>query len=304
MFKLRTLLTCTLFIALVGSTQSAPLDSPGTVYIDGSPCNRACQSYMAWSRRLLSQQAAPVSSPAAPSQLAQPSRTKAQRTTKLRESTPTKVAPARLAKKAAPKSLEAPPVTTSDPQTVKHEEAKPAPAVKADSSPVPNPTPGLEVGTTPDQVATAPTGKDLTTATGSPAPEKSPESGTEPSSPSAAVAPELAQPNNAEQLVAILLVRPEIKSVSDLANEVVAIDVSSSNSVASVRSAIVAAGASEVKISEGETLALVRVIDGEVPAAVRSLLSAEAAKAWDAGVTGFNVLRIPLSPPSNKGGRG
>ena len=302
MFKLRTLLTCTLFIAFVGSTQAAPLDSPGTVYIDGSPCNRACQSYMAWSRRLLSQQAAPVSSPAAPSQLAQPSRTKAQRTTKLRESTPTKVAPARLAKTAAPKSLEVLPADTSDPQTVKHEEAKPAPAVKADSSPVPNPTPGSEVGTTPEQVATAPTGEDLTTA--SPAREKPAESGIKPSSPSAAVPPELAQPNNAEQLVAILLVRPEIKSVSDLANKVVAIDVSSSNSVAGVRSAIVAAGASEVKISEGETLALVRVIDGEVPAAIVSLLSVEAAKAWDAGVTGFNVLRIPFSPPSNKGGRG
>ena len=30
-----------------GALQANPLDSPGIVYIDGLPCNRACQSYMA-----------------------------------------------------------------------------------------------------------------------------------------------------------------------------------------------------------------------------------------------------------------
>ena len=33
---------------------SHPLDLPGVVYIDGLPCSRACQSYMAWSDRALS----------------------------------------------------------------------------------------------------------------------------------------------------------------------------------------------------------------------------------------------------------
>ena len=41
-----------------------------------------------------------------------------------------------------------------------------------------------------------------------------------------------------------------------------------------------AAGAAEVKMSEGETLALVRVMDGEVPAAVVTLASPEEAKMW------------------------
>ena len=58
----------TLILLLLGSTgtlQAEPLDSPGVVYIDGQPCNRACQSYMAWTRRKTSsvtEQSAPVES--------------------------------------------------------------------------------------------------------------------------------------------------------------------------------------------------------------------------------------------------
>jgi hypothetical protein len=37
-----------------GTLQASPLDSPDVVYIDGQPCNRACQSYMDWSYRALS----------------------------------------------------------------------------------------------------------------------------------------------------------------------------------------------------------------------------------------------------------
>jgi hypothetical protein len=286
MLKLSTLLTCILFTASVGSSRAAPLDSPDTVYIDGLPCNSACQSYMAWSRQVSKANSRPVRS-----RLAQPSsRTKAQRTTKMRESIPNSAAPTRLAKKA--------------------EEAKPAAADKTDSSALPNPTPGSEAGTTREQVGTAPAIEDLTTATARPAQDKQPDGNTDRSSPSAAIPPAdpettaLTSPNNAEQLIAILLVRPEIKSVSDLANKVVAIGVSRSDAVAGVRSAIVAAGAAEVQMSEGETLALIRVMDGEVPAAVVSLLSPEAAEAWKAGVPGFNILRIPLSPPLEKPGRG
>ena len=304
MLKLSTLLTCIFFIASVGYSQAAPLDSPDTVYIDGLPCNRACQSYMAWSRQVSKANSQPVRS-----RLAQPSsRTKAQRTTNMRESIPNRAAPTRLAKKAAPNRIEAPPTNTADPQLVNREEAKPAPADKTDSSALPNPTPGSEAGTAREQVATAPAGEDLTTATAKP--DKQADGNTEPSSPSAAIPPAdaettaLAPPNTADQLIAILLVRPEIKSVSDLANKVVAIDVSPSDSVAGVRSAMVAAGAAEVQMSEGETLALVRVMDGEVPAAVVSLLSPRAAEVWNAGVSGFNVLRIPLSSPSKKAGRG
>ena len=49
-----TLLTLILSLGSSGALQANPLDSPGVVYIDGLPCNRACQSYMAASDRALS----------------------------------------------------------------------------------------------------------------------------------------------------------------------------------------------------------------------------------------------------------
>jgi hypothetical protein len=307
MVRLSTLLTCILFITSVGSSQAAPLDSPDTVYIDGVPCNRACQSYMAWSRQV----SKTWNSQPGRSQFAQPSsKTKIQRATKTRENVPTRAAQSRVAKKVAPKRIEALPTNAAEPQLVNREDTKSTLADKTDSSPAPNPASGSEAGTTPEQVATAPPTEDLTTATAGPSQDKKPDGNTEPSSPSAAVFPAenettaLARPNNADQLVAILLVRPEIKSVADLANKVIAIDASRFDSVAGVRSAIVAAGAAEVQMSEGETLAMVRVMDGEVPAAVVTLSSPEAAEAWNAGVPGFNVLWIPLMLPSEKPGRG
>ena len=49
-----TLPTLMLFLCSSGTLQANPLDLPGVVYIDGLPCNRACQSYMAASDRVLS----------------------------------------------------------------------------------------------------------------------------------------------------------------------------------------------------------------------------------------------------------
>jgi hypothetical protein len=49
-----TLLTLILLLGSTGALQAEPLDSPGVVYIDGQPCNRACQAYMDWSYRALS----------------------------------------------------------------------------------------------------------------------------------------------------------------------------------------------------------------------------------------------------------
>jgi hypothetical protein len=188
-------------------------------------------------------------------------------------------------------------------------EAKSAPKKITDSAPIPNSTSGSEVGTTPGQVATAPAVENLTTATASQAPGQKADSNTKPSGPAEAIPPARSEttaiaPNNAEQLVAILLVRSEIKSVSDLANKIVAIDVSRSDSVPRVRNAIVAAGATEVQMSEGEALAIERVMDGEVPAAVVSLSSPEEAELWSAGIRGFKIFRIPLSSASQKAGRG
>jgi hypothetical protein len=98
-------------------------------------------------------------------------------------------------------------------------------------------------------------------------------------------------------LVALLMTRPEIKLVSDLTNKNVAIDDRQSASNGIVRSAIAAAGATGVQLNEGHTKAIDRLISGEVPAAVLTLVSPEAAE-WFPEIAGFKIFRIPLSPRS------
>ncbi len=106
-------------------------------------------------------------------------------------------------------------------------------------------------------------------------------------------------PNDADRLVAILLARPEIKSVSDLAGKSIAIDDRQSPSSASVRTAIAAAGAAGVQLSEGQTTAINRVASGEVLAAVLTLESPEAAETFPE-IEGYRIFRIPLLPRSVK----
>jgi hypothetical protein len=102
-----------------------------------------------------------------------------------------------------------------------------------------------------------------------------------------------ASPNNTDHLVALLIARPEIKSVSDLTGKIVAIDDRHSASNDRVRTAIAAAGATEVQLSGGQTKAINRLISGEVPAAVLALVSVEAAEGFPE-VAGFKIFRIPL----------
>jgi hypothetical protein len=47
------ILSCALLFVAARISQAQPLDSPDIVYIDGQPCNSACQSYMAWSRQIM-----------------------------------------------------------------------------------------------------------------------------------------------------------------------------------------------------------------------------------------------------------
>ena len=102
-----------------------------------------------------------------------------------------------------------------------------------------------------------------------------------------------ASPNNTDHLVALLIARPEIKSVSDLGSKIIAIDDRHSASNDRVRTAIAAAGATEVQLSGGQTKAINRLISGEVPASVLALVSAEAAEGFPE-VAGFKIFRIPL----------
>jgi TRAP-type uncharacterized transport system substrate-binding protein len=95
------------------------------------------------------------------------------------------------------------------------------------------------------------------------------------------------------------MARPEIKSVSDLTSKTIAIDDKHSASVRNVRTAIVAAGASEVELIGIRTKAINVLISGAVPAAVLALVSPEAADAFP-DIAGFKIFRVPLSPRSLK----
>ena len=98
---------------------------------------------------------------------------------------------------------------------------------------------------------------------------------------------------------AVLMVRPQIKSVSELAGQEVAVDGNLSAAASSrVRTAIAAAGAGEVQMAESRGNAVDRVISGEVPAAVLTLVSPEAAEMFPK-IAGFRILRIPLPARPN-----
>jgi hypothetical protein len=77
------------------------------------------------------------------------------------------------------------------------------------------------------------------------------------------------------------------------------IDDKYSGSNGNVRTAIVAAGAPEVQLTEGQTTAINRLVNGEVPAAVLALVSADAAEGFPE-IAGFKIFHIPLSPRSLK----
>jgi hypothetical protein len=105
-------------------------------------------------------------------------------------------------------------------------------------------------------------------------------------------------PGNLDNLVAVVLARPEINSLSDLNNKNIAIGEKQSAAGGSVSAALMAAGAAEIQLSEGKgegnSGAIDRLISGEVPAAVLALASPEAAE-WFPDIAGFRIFRLPLS---------
>jgi len=102
-------------------------------------------------------------------------------------------------------------------------------------------------------------------------------------------------PINPDNLVALVLARPEINKLSDLNNRNIAIEEKQSAATGSVSAALMAAGAAEVQFSKAQTGALDRLISGEVPAAVLTLASPEAAESFP-DIAGFRIFRVPLSP--------
>lgn len=102
-------------------------------------------------------------------------------------------------------------------------------------------------------------------------------------------------PNKGEILVAIVIARPEIRSVSDLDGKEVAMDKEYSESRDDILVAFVLAGALPDQFSAGHTTAINRLLNGEVPAAVLALVSPDSAEGFP-DIAGFKVFQIRLLP--------
>ena len=103
-----------------------------------------------------------------------------------------------------------------------------------------------------------------------------------------------ASPSNTDLLVAIVMARPGIGAISDLAGQDAVMDDRYSASLAAVRIAIITAGGPLVQLSAGHPTAIDRLVNGEVSAAVLALVSADAAEGFPE-IPGFRIFRVPLS---------
>src|SRR3984893_15553922 len=190
MRKISVMLTCMLLLGSVGTSEAGPPDSPDIVYIDGLPCNSLCQSYMAWSRKASSMSAQAALAPRSP---------KAHRATAMRREASRPATRARMAKQAAPNSNE-----TRQAQI-------------ADSRPGSNAAAVSNSRTIQERVTAA------TAAEGPGQNAKDTGHSEHAEAAMPGVAEKAASPNNRDHLVAILVARPEIRSVSDLTNKNIAI---------------------------------------------------------------------------------
>jgi len=107
--------------------------------------------------------------------------------------------------------------------------------------------------------------------------------------------------NETDALVAIVVARPEIRSISDLEGKVVAMDEEYSGSRGDLLVAFVLAGALPDQFSSRYRMAIDRLMNDEVPAAILALVSKDSAEKFP-NIAGFKVFQVPLypwSPTSN-----
>jgi hypothetical protein len=300
------MLTGLLLLGSVGTLQAHPLDAPDIVYIDGQPCNSACQSYLAWSWRRTSRHVAPVESPPAESPPAKATAEKpAHRPAKSAISRAasahregSRPAKPRPAKQAAP--LPPAEVATLQPAADAAVKSEPAPASVAALPSADGAAAAPQARTIQEQVAAATALAVQVTAASAPQQEAAEASifagtaGAGDAGSTASIATD-----NRDSRVALLMTRPEITAVSDLSGKDVAIEDQQSASSASIRAAIASAGAAEVQLNEKNVKAVDRLVGGEVPAAVVALVSAEAAQ-WFPDIPGYRIFRIPLAADPSK----
>jgi hypothetical protein len=290
--------------------QAHPLDSPETIYIDGVPCNGACQSYIAWSRKtrernsgaprastlsadhkisptITSSVAAPkLLTPLPPTREVVPVPRKAPRdqTAGLEYLIPIPEDHSVPAKTAAPGTKTAPPET----QTAALITRPAAPEIKAA---VPA---NLSDKTIEEQILAATARAEQVTATSIPAVDEKKEVAKNSDQTESVAAKDDTTPRS-PNLVVLILARADIKSIADLANKDIAIEGKQAQFREQIRTDIIAAGAPMVELRDGNASAIDRLVSGEQPAAVLTLASPEAADRFPE-IQGFRTFRIPLSP--------
>jgi hypothetical protein len=286
--KASVILTCALSFGAVGVSKASP---PDIVYIDGQPCNGACQSYMAWSHQLTPTpgQRQRMSPTTAAGDEKSPNAA-GRRATRIREAESNPAANDRTAKQAGPTSA-----ANSQPGDKAAATSDTAVAMIADPASPDGTATRSATRTTLGQVTAAvAVAEQITAAMAAPLePNEKTDNTDRPDRPKSA------HSSGTDLRTAVLMVRPQIKSVSELAGQDVAVDGKLSAAASNrVRTAIAAAGAGEVQLAAESREAVDRVISGEVPAAVLTLVSPEAAEMFPK-IAGFRILRIPLSARSN-----
>jgi hypothetical protein len=266
-------------LGFVGTSSANPLDSPGTIYIDGSPCNRACQVYIDWSRKALKEnQAAAMGA----------------RNTfagKVAGETPRK----RIAKRKVPAPVDTSPQNKSgDVQAaITATPEPPLPRPKPGIAPLKVESPEVSRQKTPrEQVMAALAVAELITHAETP--KAAGNDGADEIKSASAGDARAVRSKDAGGLVALLISRPDIKSASALKSLNVAIDAAQSGDKEDIGLALTAAGATETQLSVSDANPLDRLVSGDVQAAVLKLVSPDAAEAFP-DIKGFKVLRVPLS---------
>ena len=293
-------------LGLSGSSLANPLDSPGTVYIDGVPCNLSCRSYMAWSRQTLNanqiaakgaaensgakREAARkrISKRVEPALAAAPLRKKAGNSQAALSATPeasplpkprTGNVPLNVDSQAPP----AAPTTAAEPLPVSQPRSESV-ALNAETSSRPKERTPQELVMAALAVAEQITNAEPSKANSDDHTDDTKTGDTKPS-----------PARNVDSLVAVLITRPDVKSASALKGQNVAIDESQSSFQQEIRFALAATGATETQLSAADASPIDRVISGDVEAGVLKLVSPEAAEAFP-DIKGFRVFRVPLTP--------
>lgn len=285
MSKKWTLLTLIASLAAPGALHAGPLDSSDIVYIDGQPCNSACQSYMGWSAR------------------AQAARVRGNYPTRVAASDaecepPAPVRPMRMTRRPAPAAY------MMSRSSMVMPKARAAAATNDGSSRVAAAPPPAAMSA-PAVARPSITVESIRAAAAAMAPPAMeapaaarPTITVESIRAAMAAAPASASVSAPAQdnLVALVLAPQEINSLSDLNNKRIAIAAKQSALSGRVSAALMAAGAAEVQFSEASGSAIDRLTNGEAPAAV--VLASREIAALFPEMAGYRTFRIPLAQPA------